>query len=42
MSNIMLANIFGLLGSLITLCYTTPIFVVMLIPLGISYYILQD
>lgn len=39
--NILLANIFSLLGTLILSCYGLPIFLVILIPLTIFYYFIQ-
>ena len=39
--NILLANIFSLLGTLVLSCYGLPIFLVVLIPLAIFYYFIQ-
>jgi ATP-binding cassette subfamily C (CFTR/MRP) protein 10 len=39
--NILLANIFSLLGTLVLACYGLPIFLIILIPLAIFYYFIQ-
>ncbi|UJR20680.1 hypothetical protein I4U23_023801 [Adineta vaga] len=42
MMNILLANIFALLGTLILSCYGLPKFLIILIPLTIFYYFIQN
>jgi len=39
--NILLANIFALLGTLVLSCYGLPKFLIVLIPLAIFYYFIQ-
>ena len=39
--NILLANIFSLLGTLVLACYGLPTFLIVLIPLTIFYYFIQ-
>jgi ATP-binding cassette subfamily C (CFTR/MRP) protein 10 len=39
--NILLANIFSLLGTLVLSCYGLPKFLILLIPLAIFYYFIQ-
>jgi ATP-binding cassette subfamily C (CFTR/MRP) protein 10 len=41
MMNILLANIFSLLGTLILSCYGLPKFLIILVPLAIFYYFIQ-
>ena len=41
MMNILLANIFALLGTLILSCYGLPKFLIILVPLTIFYYFIQ-
>ena len=41
MMNILLANIFSLMGTLILSCYGLPVFLIVLIPLAIFYYFIQ-
>lgn len=40
-ANILLANLIGLLGTLVVICYSTPLASLTYIPLGIIYYIVQ-
>lgn len=39
--NILLANIFSLLGTLVLSCYGLPQFLLVLVPLAIFYYFIQ-
>jgi ATP-binding cassette subfamily C (CFTR/MRP) protein 10 len=39
--NVLLANIFSLLGTLVLSCYGLPTFLIVLIPLAIFYYFIQ-
>jgi len=41
MMNILLANVFSLLGTLILSCYGLPKFLIILVPLAIFYYFIQ-
>jgi ATP-binding cassette subfamily C (CFTR/MRP) protein 10 len=41
MLNIFLAQIYGILGSLVVTCYGLPWFALTLIPLGLLYYRIQ-
>ncbi|CAF0794203.1 unnamed protein product [Adineta ricciae] len=42
MMNILLANIFALLGTLVLSCYGLPKFLIILVPLTIFYYFIQN
>lgn len=39
--NILLAQIYGLLGTLVITCYGLPWFTVLLLPLALLYYYIQ-
>lgn len=41
MSNILLAQTFGLTGALTVISITMPLFLILLVPLGLIYYQLQ-